>query len=76
MYFAGGLAEKIDNNMLVFVIFCLNRNSDRSISKNSTANANNRIKILHESAKKAIINNIKRLIACWIAKAIMVCMHI
>jgi hypothetical protein len=49
--------------MLMFVVFCLNRNSDRSIDKNSTANANSRVKILHKFAKRVIINNIKGIIA-------------
>jgi hypothetical protein len=63
VYLAGGPAKEVDNGMLVFVVFCLDRNSDRSIGKNSTANANNRVKILHKSAKRAVVNNIKGVIA-------------
>jgi hypothetical protein len=63
VYLAGGPAKEVDNGVLVFVIFCLDRNSDRSIGKDSTANANSRVKILHKFAKRVIINNIEGVIA-------------
>jgi hypothetical protein len=63
VYLAGGPAKEFGNGMLVFVVLCLDRKSDRFIGRNSTANANSRVKILHESAKGAIINNIKGVIA-------------
>jgi hypothetical protein len=63
VYFAGGPAKEVDNGVLVFVVFCLNRNSDRSTGRNSTANANSRVKIFHEFAKGVIINNTKGVIA-------------
>jgi hypothetical protein len=49
--------------MLVFVVFCLNRSSNCSTDRNSTANADNRVEILHKFAKKVIVNNIKGVIA-------------
>jgi hypothetical protein len=63
VYFAGGLAKEVDDGVLVFVVFCLHYSLDRSIGRNSTANADSRVEIPHKSAKGAIINNIKRIIA-------------
>jgi hypothetical protein len=63
VYLAGGPAKEVDNGVLVFVVFCLNRSSNRSIGRNSTANADNRVKIFHEFAKGVIVNNIKGVVA-------------
>jgi hypothetical protein len=63
VYFAGGFAKEVDNGILMFVVFCLNRDSDYSVNKNSTTNANNRVKIFYKFAKRVIVNNIKGIIA-------------
>jgi hypothetical protein len=63
LYLAGGLAKEVDNGLLVFIVLFSDRSSDYAAGRNSTADANNRVKIFHKFAQKAIVNNIKEVIA-------------
>jgi hypothetical protein len=63
MCLAGGLAEKVDDGLLVFIVLFSDRSSDYAADRNSTADANSRVKIFHKFAQGTIINNIKGIIA-------------
>jgi hypothetical protein len=67
MYLAGGLAEKVDDSLLMFTILFSDRNSDYATGRDNTADANSRIEILHKFAQGAIVNSIEGVIAgdCW-----------
>jgi hypothetical protein len=63
MYLAGGLAEEVDDGLLMFIVLFSDCNSDYATGRDSTADADSRVEILHKFAQGAIVNNIKGVIA-------------